>query len=269
MDRSQTGLSVSRQCALLNVPRSSVYYTANTTESMENLTLMRLIDGQYLRTPFYGYPRMTLWLNEQGFTVNAKRVARLMRVMGLQATMPGPHTSRPHPEHRIYPYLLRGMKISSPNEVWSADITYIPMRRGFMYLVAVMDWFSRYVIAWDLSNSMEAGFCTATLSRALRTGRPHIFNTDQGSQFTSEEFTGTLLKADIQISMDGRGRALDNVFIERLWRSLKYEDIYLRDYCDGHALHKGLARYFRFYNHERPPSSLGNRTPARCHQEGG
>lgn len=269
MDRSQTGLSVSRQCALLNVSRSSVYYTPNTTECMENLALMRLIDKQYLRTPFYGYPRMTLWLNKQGFNVNAKRVARLMRVMGLQATVPGPHTSRPHPGHKIYPYLLRGMKISAPNEVWSADITYIPMRRGFMYLVAVMDWFSRYVIAWDLSNSMETGFCTTTLSRALRTGRPHIFNTDQGSQFTSEEFTGTLLKANIQISMDGRGRALDNVFIERLWRSLKYEDIYLRDYCDGHTLHKGLTRYFRFYNHERPHSSLDNRTPATYHQETG
>ena len=265
MEHGHPHVPVSRQCALLQLPRSSAYYTPNTTESPENLALMRLIDGQYLRTPFYGYPRMTWWLNGQGLGVNAKRVARLMRVMGLQATMPGPHTSRPHPEHRIYPYLLRETQICAPNEVWSADITYIPMRRGFMYLVAVMDWFSRYVIAWDLSNSMEAGFCVAALARAMRTGRPRIFNTDQGSQFTSEEFTGTLLRAGVQISMDGRGRALDNVFIERLWRSVKYEDIYLRDYEDGHALHKGLVRYFRFYNHERPHSSLGNGTPADCH----
>ena len=260
---------VTRQCALLHLSRSSAYYTPNTTESEENLALMRLLDEQYLRTPFYGYPRMTWWLTQQGFAVNSKRVARLMRVMGLQGAMPGPHTSRPHPQSKIYPYLLRGMEICAPNEVWSADITYIPMRRGFMYLVAVMDWFSRYVIAWDLSNSMEAGFCVAALSKALRGGRPRIFNTDQGSQFTSEEFTGTLTKADVQISMDGRGRALDNVFIERLWRSVKYEDVYLREYPDGHALHKGLARYFRFYNHERPHSSLGNGTPASCHHRRG
>ena len=262
-------MPVSRQCALPQVPRSSAYYAPNTTESPENLALMRLIDEQYLRTPFYGYPRMTWWLNGRGHEVNAKRVARLMRVMGLQAAMPGPHTSRPHPQHRIYPYLLRGMEISGPNEVWSADITYIPMRRGFMYLVAVMDWFSRYVIAWDLSNSMEAGFCCAALTKALRSGRPRIFNTDQGSQFTSGEFTGILADAGIQISMDGRGRALDNVFIERLWRSVKCEDVYLRDYGDGHAPHRGLARYFRFHNHERPHSALENQTPASCHLEGG
>lgn len=227
---------------------------------------MRLIDGLYLKRPFYGSPRVRLWLNRQGHHVNVKRVARLMRVMGLQATKPGPHTSRPHPEHRIYPYLLRGMEIQGPNEVWAADITYIPMRRGFMYLVAVMDWFSRYVISWDLSNSMEAGFCCAALTKALRGGRPRIFNTDQGSQFTGGEFTGILAGADIQISMDGRGRALDNVFIERLWRSVKYEDVYLHDYEDGHALHRGLARYFRFYNHERPHSGLENQTPANCHR---
>ena len=258
-------MPVTRQCALLHVSRSSAYYAPNTTESAQNLALMRLIDEQYLSTPFYGSPRLTWWLNEQGLGVNAKRVARLMRVMGLQATVPGPHTSRPHPHSKIYPYLLRGLELFAPNEVWSADITYIPMRRGFMYLVAVIDWFSRYVIAWDLSNSMEAGFCVAALAKALRSGRPGIFNTDQGSQFTSEDFTGTLLRAGVQISMDGRGRALDNVFIERLWRSVKYEDIYLREYVDGHALHKGLARYFQFYNHERPHSSLGNATPASCH----
>jgi len=251
---------------LLQVARSSAYYVPNTTESPENLALMRLIDEQYLRTPFYGSPRMTWWLNQHGRGVNPKRIARLMRVMGLQATMPGPHTSKPHPERVKYPYLLRGMEICAPCEVWSADITYIPMQHGFMFLTAIIDWFSRYVVAWDVSNSMESSFCVTTLKRALRKARPNIFNTDQGRQFTSEEFTGTLTQADVRISMDGRGRALDNVFVERLWRTVKYEDIYLRDYCDGHALHAGLSRYFRFYNHRRPHSALDNRTPASCHK---
>ena len=245
--------------------RSSAYYTPITGESPENLALMRLIDRQYLETPFYGAPRMTWWLHQQGYGVNEKRVARLMRVMGLQATLPGPHTSRPHPQHPIYPYLLRGMTLTAPNEVWCADLTYIPLRRGFLYLVAVMDWYSRYVIAWDVSNTMESEFCADVLTRALATGRPGIFNTDQGSQFTSEAFTGLLLAADVRISMDGRGRALDNAFIERLWRSVKYEDVYLRDYADGHALHAGLTRYFGFYNHERPHSGLEYRTPASYH----
>ena len=247
--------------------RASVYYTPNASESRENLALMRRIDELYLKRPFYGVPRMTLWLNTHGEAVNHKRVARLMQVMGLQATLPGPHTSRPHPQHTIYPYLLRDLDVAAPNEVWCADITYVPMRRGFMYLVAVMDWFSRYVITWDLSNSMESSFCVGALTRALKKGTPGIFNTDQGSQFTSESFTGTLLQNGVRISMDGRGRALDNVFIERLWRSVKYEDIYLREYADGHALHAGLTRYFRFYNHERPHSALGNQTPAHCHKK--
>jgi putative transposase len=259
-------VSISRQGALLAVPRSSAYYTPNASESAENLELMRRIDKAYVKHTFFGVPRITDELNKQGFGVNHKRVARLMNVMGLQATMPGPHTSKPHPEHRIYPYLLRGMEIGGPCEVWSADITYIPMRRGFMYLVAVMDWFSRYVITWDVSNTMESGFCVAALNRALKKGTPGIFNTDQGSEFTSEEFTGTLSNAGVRISMDGRGRALDNVFIERLWRSVKYEDIYLREYADGHELHAGLSRYFRFYNHARRHSSLGNQTPAECHR---
>jgi len=228
---------------------------------------MRLIDAQYLKTPFYGAPRMAWWLNEQGHGVNRKRVARLMRVMGLQAVLPGPHTSKPHPEHRKYPYLLRDLAIGAPLEVWCADITYVPMSRGFMYLVAVMDWFSRYVIAWDVSNSMESDFCVVVLKRALKKGHPGIFNTDQGVQFTSEEFTDALDRAGVRISMDGRGRALDNVFIERLWRSVKYEDLYLREYADGHALHAGLARYFRFYNHERPHSALDNLTPAKRHKQ--
>jgi len=260
-------VSVSRQCALLQVPRSSVYYRPDTRESLQNLALMRLIDAQYLKTPFYGAPRMTWWLNEQGHGVNRKRVARLMRQMGLQATLPGPHTSKPHPEHVKYPYLLRDLEIGAPFEVWCADITYVPMPRGFMYLVAVMDWFSRYVLAWEVSNSMESGFCVTALKRALKKGRPGIFNTDQGSQFTSDEFTGALLQAGVRISMDGRGRALDNAFIERLWRSVKYEDLYLREYADGHALHAGLARYFRFYNHQRPHSALNNLTPAQWHKQ--
>jgi putative transposase len=244
-----------------------VYYSANTSESAENLALMRRLDELYLKHPYFGAPRMTLWLNQQGCTVNHKRVARLMQVMGLQATLPGPHTSKPHPEHRIYPYLLRNLEVVAPDEVWCADLTYIPMRHGFMYLVAVMDWHSRYVLAWDLSNSMENSFCVDTLKLALKKGQPGIFNTDQGSQFTSEAFTGALLAQGVRISMDGRGRALDNVFIERLWRSVKYEDIYLREYSDGHALHAGLARYFHFYNQERLHSGLGNRTPAYVYRK--
>jgi putative transposase len=268
VDHTHPGLSISRQCALLGVSRSSVYYTPNRSESEENLALMRLIDEEYLRHPFYGVPRITHWLNSRGLEVNHKRVARLMRVMGLQATLPGPHTSKPHPEHTIYPYLLRDLAITEPDAVWCADITYIPMWRGFMYLVAVMDWYSRYVLTWELSNTLEAGFCTHALERALEGACPAIFNTDQGSQFTSAEFTGALLDRDVRISMDGRGRALDNVFIERLWRSVKYEDIYLREYADGHVLHEGLSAYFQFYNHERPHDGLGKRTPAYVYQNG-
>lgn len=268
VDLTHPGLSISRQCALLNVSRSSVYYTPNLTESEENLALMRLIDEEYLRHPFYGVPRITHWLNSQGLSVNHKRVARLMRLMGLQATVPGPHTSRPHPEHTIYPYLLRDLAITEPDAVWCADITYIPMSRGFMYLVAVMDWYSRYVLAWELSNTMETGFCVDVLERALGKARPAIFNTDQGSQFTSESFTGTLLNSDVLISMDGRGRALDNVFIERLWRSVKYEEIYLHAYADGHVLHAALTRYFEFYNHDRPHEGMEMRTPANVYCNG-
>lgn len=231
-------------------------------ESEENLHLMRIIDELYLKRPFYGVPRMTHWLREWGYVVNHKRVERLMRVMGLQAVVPGPHTSRPHPQHRVYPYLLRGLKILAPDEVWCADITYLPMRRGYLYLVAVMDWFSRYVLSWELSNSLEAAFCLEALDRALMGARPDIFNTDQGSQFTSEEFTGRLQSAGIRISMDGRGHVADNVFIERLWRSVKYEEVYLQDYADGIEAREGLERYFRFYNTERPHQSLRDRTPA-------
>jgi len=245
-----------------------VYHVPNDTESPENLALMRRIDELYLKRPFYGVPSMTDCLKEHGHCVNHKRVARLMRLMGLQAVVPGPHTSKPHPEHVIYPYLLRDLAITAPNEVWCADITYIPMHRGFMYLVAIMDWYSRYVLTWDLSNSMESSFCVEALKKALRKAKPGIFNTDQGSQFTSAAFTGTLLEKNVRISMDGRGRALDNVFIERLWRSVKYEDIYLREYTDGHELHAGLKRYFGFYNNERRHTGIGKRTPAAAYKGG-
>ena len=223
---------------------------------------MRLIDQQYTQTPFYGSRRMTTWLGKLGYEINRKRVQRLMRQMGLEAIYPRPHTSQAHPANRIYPYLLRGLSITRPNQVWSSDITYVPMPQGFMYLVAVMDWFSRYVLAWRLSNTLEVDFCLEALNEALSFGKPEIFNTDQGSQFTSPRFTGTLGAEDIRISMDGRGRALDNIFIERLWRSVKYEDLYIKDYETVPTLHTGLSDYFLFYNLERPHQSLDNLTPA-------
>jgi putative transposase len=261
-------LSVVRQCALVGLARSSYYYERMVTESAENLELMRLIDELYLRRPFYGSPRITDWLRDLGWQVNEKRVARLMRLMGLQAVVPGPHTSRPHPEHRVYPYLLRGLAIVAPDEVWCADITYIPMYRGFLYLVAVMDWFSRYVLAWELSNTLESGFCVVALNQALGRGRPGIFNTDQGAQFTSEDFTGSLEASGVRVSMDGRGRVMDNLFVERLWRTVKYEEVYLRDYADGIAARSGLAEYFHFYNTERRHQSLGRRTPEAVYFKG-
>jgi len=251
---------IRRQCRLAGVSRSCVYYEP-TVETEKNLLLMRLIDERYLQHPEFGYPRMTDWLQDQGYQVNHKRVARLMQLMGLQAITPGPHTSKPAPGHKIYPYLLRNVSIEQVGQVWSMDITYIPMRHGFMYLAAVIDWYSRYVLAWELSNTMESLFCVSALQRALTKGNPSIFNTDQGAQFTSEAFTGVLLDKNIAISMDGRGRALDNVFIERLWWTVKYEDIYPRAYSDGHALHRGLSRYFNYYNTERKHSSLDKQTP--------
>jgi putative transposase len=258
-------LSIVRQCTLAGLSRSSYYYEPLGAETEANLALMRVIDGLYLKRPFYGAPRMTDWLRELGFGVNHKRVERLMRLMGLQATLPGPHTSRPHPQHPVYPYLLRDLEVERPNQVWCADITYVPMRRGYLYLVAVLDWFSRYLLSWELSNTLETSFCVEALERALSQGRPDIFNTDQGAQFTADEFTGRLVRAGVKISMDGRGRAMDNVMVERLWRTVKYEDIYLRDYADGAELRWGLGRYFRFYNTERPHQGLGRRTPAEVH----
>lgn len=258
-------LSIARQCGLVGLCRSSYYYRPTTKESLENLRLMRQIDELYLQRPFYGSPRITDWLRQLGWKVNEKRVARLMRLMGLQAIVPGPHTSRPHPEHRVYPYLLRGMEISHPDQVWCADITYIPMHRGYLYLVAVMDWYSRYVLTWELSNSLETSFCLSALERALSRSQPGIFNTDQGAQFTSREFTGRLEAAGVRISMDGRGRMMDNLFIERLWRTLKYEEVYPNDYVDGRAALEGLRRYLSFYNIERRHQGLDRRTPAEVY----
>jgi putative transposase len=265
IEQWESRLSIVQQCRLAGLPRSSYYYEPLGRESAENLAVMRVIDEVYLTRPYYGSPRMRKELEQRGYRVNHKRVARLMRVMGLQAVLPGPHTSRKHPEHHVYPYLLRDLVVSKPNEVWCADLTYVPLQGGFLYLVAVMDWYSRYVLAWELSNSLETWFCLSALEGALEQGQPEIFNTDQGAQFTSEEFTGCLRALGIRISMDGRGRALDNVFIERLWRSVKYEDIYLRDYADGTEARKGLACYFTFYNTERPHQGLGEKTPEEVH----
>jgi putative transposase len=224
---------------------------------------MRLIDEQYTRTPFYGILRMTAWLNNQelGESVNHKRVQRLMRLMGIEAVYPKPRLSEADAQQRVYPYLLKGVSVVRPDQVWSTDITYIRLRQGFVYLVAIMDWHSRYVLSWELSNSLEVSFCLAALDRALAGGKPEIFNSDQGAQFTSRPFTGRLETAGVSISMDGRGRAFDNIFIERLWRSVKYEDIYLKEYEGVPALADGLDRYFRFYNRERLHQSLGHRTP--------
>jgi putative transposase len=258
-----TELAVSRQCALAGVTRSWVY-GASPGEALDelDLLLLSLIDAQYTRRPFYGSRRMVVYLKEQGHRVNRKRVQRLMRVLGLAGMAPGPATSQVHPQHKIYPYLLRGVAVVRPNQVWSSDITYIRLAHGFAYLVAVIDWYARRVLAWRLSNTLEAGFCVQCLEDALRAhGRPEVFNTDQGSQFTSAAFTGVLLREGIAISMDGRGRALDNIFVERLWRSVKYEDIYLKGYASLPELLLGLTEYFAFYNGERPHQGLGNRTP--------
>jgi putative transposase len=261
------GLSVRRQCAVLGLPRSTCYYAA-VPESEEDLCLKRLIDEEYLRHPFFGSRNMTEYLQRLQYDVNRKRVQRLMREMGIQAIYPK-KTTVPAVGHKIYPYLLRGVSIVRTNQVWSTDITYVPMRRGFMYLTAIMDWHSRYVLSWQVSNTMDTAFCLKALEEALgRWAAPEIFNTDQGSQFTSEAFTGRLAAAGIAISMDGRGRALDNVFVERLWRTVKYENIYLKDYATVDELIVGLTEYFTFYDEERFHQSLGMRTPWEVYQEG-
>ena len=265
--RDHPGLSLSRQCGLLSISRSSFYYQLKG-ESAENLALMRRIDELFLKYPFYGSRQMARQLRREGIYIGRHRVRRLMRLMGLQAIYQAPRTSDRHPEHRIYLYLLRNMVIDRPNQVWCADITYIPVQRGFLYLVAIMDWATRHVLAWRLSNTMDAGFCVEALNEALdRYGKPDIFNTDQGSQFTSFDFTGVLKAAEVTISMDGRGRCMDNIFIERLWRSLKYEAIYLHELTDGFVAERVIAEWIDFYNTERPHSSFDGRTPAEAYEK--
>lgn len=259
-------IPISRQCELVGLARSSFYYEP-VGESEENLLLMRLIDQQYTRTPFFGVPRMTVWLRAEGYQVNHKRIRRLMQVMGLEAIYPKPRLSQANSGHKLYPYLLKGVAIERPNQVWCTDITYVPMAKGFVYLVAIMDWHSRYVLSWEISNSMDVSFCLSALERALALARPDIFNSDQGSQFTSREFTSRLEAAQVRISMDGRGRVFDNIFIERLWRSIKYEDIYLKEYLDVLSLIAGLEDYLEFYNRQRPHQGLGYRTPEAVYRE--
>jgi putative transposase len=260
-------LSIFRRCELVGLSRST-YYLPPAVESEENLRLMRLIDQQFTRTPFYGSRRMTAALERSGETVNRKRVQRLMALMGLEPIFPRPRTTTAAPGARAYPYLLRDRELTRVDEVRSSDITYVPMRHGFMYLTAVIDWFSRYVLSWRLSNTLEGRFCLEALEEALSKGRPEIFNTDQGSQFTSREYTGRLEEAGVAVSRDGRGRALDDVFVERLWRSVKYEDIYIKDYERVIELESGLSAYFRFYDEERPHQSLGYRTPGEVYRGG-
>jgi putative transposase len=258
-------LSISTQCRLLSISRSSYYY-APAPETEDTLALMRVIDASFLDMPWYGSRQMVRHLRRGGHEVGRRRVRRLMSKMGLSPIYQRPRTSDPHPRHRVYPYLLRKLAIERPNHVWCADVTYIPMRKGFLYLVAVMDWASRKVLAWRLSNTMDAGFCVAALEEALaRFGRPEIFNTDQGSQFTSFAFTTVLREAEVRISMDGRGRWMDNVFIERLWRSLKYECVYLNAFETGSELRAGLSRWITYYNTQRPHSGLSGRTPAEAY----
>jgi len=266
--RDHPGPSLSRQCELLSIGRSSFYY-APKGESAGNLALMRRIDELFLKYPFYGSRQMARHLRRDGICAGRHRVRRLMRLMGLQAIYQAPRTSDPHPEHRIYPYLLGGLAIDRPNQVWCADITYIPVQRGFLYLVAIMDWATRHVLAWRLSNTMDASFCVAALGEALaRYGKPEIFNTDQGSQFTSLDFTGALKAAGVEISMDGRGRCMDNIFIERLWRSLKYEAVYLHELTDGFVAERVIGDWIGFYNTGRPHSSLDGQTPAEAYRAG-
>jgi putative transposase len=268
IDSDHPQLSVRRQCELLGLNRSTLYYEP-ASETAENLALMKLIDKQYTDCPFYGSRKMTAWLQEvMKLEVNRKRVQRLMRLMGLEAIYPKPKLSAPGQGHKVFPYLLRNVQIARVDQVWSTDITYIPMMSGFMYLAAVIAWYSRYVIAWRLSNTLDGSFCLELLDEALAQGQPEVFNTDQGVQFTAEAFTARLVSAGVAVSMDGKGRCLDNVFVERLWRSVKYEEIYLRCYETVPQLSKGLERYFPFYNEERLHQSLDYRTPGQLYREG-
>jgi putative transposase len=268
LDHDHGKLSIRRQCALLGVARSGVYRQRRPAND-NDLAVMRRLDELFTAWPFLGSRRMAVMLRAEGHRINRKRVQRLMRQMGIAALGPKPRTTQPAPGHKIFPYLLRGAVIDRPNQVWAADITYVPIGRGFLYLVAIMDWASRAVLAWRLSNSMDVSFCVSALEEALvRFGKPESFNTAQGSQFTSAAFTGVLLAAGIKVSMDGRGRWMDNVFIERLWRSLKHEDIYLKGYADGHEAKAGIAAWVAFYNTRRPHQALGNRAPMAVWREG-
>ena len=254
------GMSIVRQCGLLELARSSFYYQP-LGETTMNLALMRWIDEEFTKRPFYGVARMTASLRRLGFEVNPKRIRRLMRLMGLEAIYPKPRLSAAGPGHKVYPYLLKDVTVDRPDQVWATDITYVRLTHGFVYLTAILDWHSRYVLSWELSTSLDTGFCLEALRRALRCSKPEIFNTDQGSQFTSVDFTRCLLNEGIRVSMDGRGRVFDNIFVERLWRSVKYEEIYLHDYQTVPAARAGLSGYFEFYNTERPHEGLGYRTP--------
>jgi len=271
IEPSHKQIPLTRQCELLDLPRSTLYYPRKTFgEGAFNERLMRLIDEQYLRTPFYGVGQMRLHLNRElaceRITVNAKRVRRLMRLMGLEAIYPKPRTTIRSQQNKVYPYLLKGLTIDRPDQVWATDITYLPMHRGWAYLVAIMDWFSRYVLGWEVSVTLEASFCVSALERALAGGRPpEIFNSDQGSQFTGAAFTDVLREAGVAISMAGRGRAYDNIFVERLWRTVKYEEVYLHDYQTPPEAVAGLRRYFEFYNHDRPHQAFGGLTPAEMY----
>ena len=268
VDRTAENLSVRRQCRLLKVARSAVY-RPKPEPSAEDLALMRRIDELYLEKPFYGSRRMTFDLNEEGRGVNRKRVQRLMRLMGLVGLVPRPGTSKAAAGNKIYPYLLRGVAVTEPNHVWASDITYIPMASGFLYLVAIIDWASRAVLGWRLSNTMDSAFCVEALEEALqRHGKPRIFNTDQGAQFTSAAFTGKLEAVGVAISMDGRGRFMDNIFIERLWRSIKYEEVHLKAYADGREARAGIGQWIDFYNHRRPHQAMDNQQPMQVWRDG-
>lgn len=268
IEKDHEQLSIQRQCELINLPRGSYYRGCHERqESPKNLEFMRLIDEEYTRHPFCGSRQMRDYLRREGWKVNRKRVQRLMQIMGLKSVAPGPNTSKAAPGHKIYPYLLKGLAIERPNQVWCTDITYIRMRKGFVYLVAVMDWSSRKVLSWEVSTSMEDSFCVSALERALRLyPKPDIFNTDQGAQFTGKAFTDVLKEHDIQISMDGKGRASDNIMVERLWRSVKYEEIYLNEYKNVAQLKKSLKKYFHYYNNERPHQTFGGATPDEAYQ---
>lgn len=262
VDKAHARLSINRQCKLLSIAKSGVYYQPKP-ESEENLQLMEIIDKEYTKHPFKGTPAMTTWLREDmGIKVNHKRVERLYKLMDLYALVPGPHTSKGNKEHKKYPYLLRGLKIDHPNQVWGTDITYVPIKGGFMYLLAIIDLYSRYIVGWSLSNTMDTDWCISTLKEAIcQHGAPEILNTDQGSQFTSDDFINFVESNQIKVSMDGVGRATDNIFIERFWRSIKYEDIYLYAYENGTDLYHGIKQYMRYYNCQRRHSSINNKKP--------